>query len=146
MKVLVVGGGGREHALVWKIAQSPLVKKIYCAPGNAGIDKLASCIPIGAAEIDKLLAFARDKKIDLTVVGPEDPLSKGIVDQFEGAGMRIFGASQKAARIESSKSFAKAIMEKYGIPTAKGQTFSSFTSAQEKELLSATPKKWPWMP
>ncbi len=130
MKVLVVGGGGREHALVWKIAQSPLVKKIYCAPGNAGMDKLASCVPIGAAEIDKLLAFARDEKIDLTVVGPEDPLSKGIVDQFEGAGMRIFGASQKAARIESSKSFAKAIMEKYGIPTAKGQTFSSFTSAQ----------------
>ena len=93
MKVLVVGGGGREHALVWKIAQSPLVKKIYCAPGNAGIDKLASCIPIGAAEIDKLLAFARDEKIDLTVVGPEDPLSKGIVDQFEGAGMRIVSSA-----------------------------------------------------
>ncbi|MCB2148109.1 MAG: phosphoribosylamine--glycine ligase [Deltaproteobacteria bacterium] len=130
MNVLVVGGGGREHALVWKIAQSPHVKKIFCAPGNAGMDKLASCVPIGAAEIDKLLAFARDEKIDLTVVGPEDPLSKGIVDQFERAGMRIFGASQKAARIESSKSFAKAIMEKYGIPTAKGQTFSRFAQAQ----------------
>jgi phosphoribosylamine--glycine ligase len=130
MKVLVVGGGGREHALVWKIAQSPRVKKIFCAPGNAGIDRLAKCVPIGAAEIDKLLAFARDEKIDLTVVGPEDPLSKGIVDQFEAAGMRIFGASQKAARIESSKSFAKAIMEKYGIPTAKGQTFTRLAKAQ----------------
>ncbi len=130
MKVLVVGGGGREHALVWKIAQSPRVKKIFCAPGNAGMVKLAKCVPIGAAEIDKLLAFARDEKIDLTVVGPEDPLSKGIVDQFEGAGMRVFGASQKAARIESSKSFAKAIMEKYGIPTAKGRTFTRLAQAQ----------------
>ena len=130
MKVLVVGGGGREHALVWKIAQSPRVKKIFCAPGNAGIAKLAHCVPIGAAEIDKLLAFARDEKIDLTVVGPEDPLSKGIVDQFEAAGMRVFGASQKAARIESSKSFAKAIMEKYGIPTAKGRTFTRLAQAQ----------------
>ena len=130
MKVLVVGGGGREHALVWKIAQSPRVKKIFCAPGNAGIAKLANCVPIGAAEIDKLLAFARDEKIDLTVVGPEDPLSKGIVDQFEAAGMRVFGASQKAARIESSKSFAKAIMEKYGIPTAKGKTFTRLAQAQ----------------
>ena len=130
MKVLVVGGGGREHALVWKIAQSPRVKKIFCAPGNAGMVKLANCVPIGAAEIDKLLAFARDEKIDLTVVGPEDPLSKGIVDQFEAAGMRVFGASQKAARIESSKSFAKAIMEKYGIPTAKGQTFTRLAQAQ----------------
>ncbi len=130
MKVLVVGGGGREHALVWKIAQSPRVKKIFCAPGNAGIAKLANCVPIGAAEIDKLLAFARDEKIDLTVVGPEDPLSKGIVDQFEAAGMRVFGASQKAARIESSKSFAKAIMEKYGIPTATGRTFTRLAQAQ----------------
>lgn len=129
MKVLVVGGGGREHALIWKIAKSPRVKKIFCAPGNAGIAKLATCVPIGAAEIDKLLAFARDEKIDLTVVGPEDPLSRGIVDRFEAAGMRIFGASQKAARIESSKSFAKMIMEKYGIPTAKGQTFTRFSRA-----------------
>jgi phosphoribosylamine--glycine ligase len=130
MKVLVVGGGGREHALVWKIAQSKRVKKIYCAPGNAGIARLAKCVPIGAAEIDKLLSFARDEKIDLTVVGPEDPLSMGIVDQFEAAGLRIFGASQKAARIESSKSFAKAVMEKYGIPTAKGRTFTRLTQAR----------------
>lgn len=130
MKVLVVGGGGREHALVWKIAQSPEVKKIYCAPGNAGIARLADCVSIGAAEIDKLLAFAQDEKIDLTVVGPEDPLSLGIVDRFEAEGLRIFGASQKAARIESSKSFAKAVMEKYGIPTAKGQTFTRLAQAK----------------
>ena len=130
MKVLVIGGGGREHALVWKIAQSPEVKKIYCAPGNAGIARLADCVPIGAAEIDKLMAFAQNEKIDLTVVGPEDPLSMGIVDQFEAAGLRIFGASQKAARIESSKSFAKAIMEKYGVPTAKGQTFTRLAPAK----------------
>ncbi len=130
MKVLVVGGGGREHALVWKIAQSPEVKKIYCAPGNAGIARLADCVPIGAAEIDKLLAFVQDEKIDLTVVGPEDPLSMGIVDQFEAAGLRIFGANQNAARIESSKSFAKMIMEKYGIPTAKGQTFTRLAQAK----------------
>ncbi|PID39404.1 MAG: 5-(carboxyamino)imidazole ribonucleotide mutase [Proteobacteria bacterium] len=130
MKVLVVGGGGREHALVWKIAQSPLVKKIYCAPGNAGMVRLAECVSIAANDIDKLIAFARDESIDLTVVGPEEPLSRGIVDRFEEAGMRICGASQKAARIESSKSFAKAVMEKYGIPTAKGQTFTRFAQAR----------------
>ena len=130
MKVLVVGGGGREHALVWKIAQSKQVKKIFCAPGNAGIAALARCIPIGADEIDKLLAFAQEEKIDLTIVGPEDPLSRGIVDQFEAAGLRIFGASQQAARVESSKSFAKAVMEKYGIPTAKGRTFTRLGPAQ----------------
>ena len=130
MKVLVVGGGGREHALIWKIAQSKGVKKIFCAPGNAGIAKQAKCVPIGADEIEKLLAFAQEEKIDLTIVGPEDPLSKGIVDRFEEAGLRIFGASQKAARIESSKSFAKAVMEKYGIPTAKGQTFTRLPQAQ----------------
>ena len=130
MKVLIVGGGGREHALVWKIAQSPRVKKIYCAPGNAGMVRLAECVPIGATEIDKLLAFAKNVNIDLTIVGPEDPLSQGIVDQFEAAGMRICGASQKAARIESSKSFAKAVMEKYGIPTAQGRTFTRHSQAQ----------------
>ena len=130
MKVLVIGGGGREHALVWKIVQSPLLKKIFCAPGNAGIEKLATCVGITAADIDSLLAFARDEKIDLTVVGPEDPLAGGIVDRFESEGLRIFGASKKAARIESSKSFAKAIMEKYGVPTAKGETFTRYAQAQ----------------
>ena len=130
MKVLVVGGGGREHALCWKISKSPLVTSVYCAPGNAGMVRLAECVPITATDIDKLIAFARDESIDLTVVGPEDPLSQGIVDRFEDAGMRICGASRKAARIESSKSFAKAVMEKYGIPTATGQTFTRFAQAQ----------------
>ena len=130
MKVLVVGGGGREHALVWKISQSPLVKKIFCAPGNAGIAKLAECVPIGAEDVDQLLAFARQQKIDLTVVGPEGPLSVGIVDQFEQVGLRIFGASKKAAAIEASKSFAKHIMTKYGVPTAVGETFTSYKAAE----------------
>lgn len=130
MKVLVVGGGGREHALIWKIKQSRLVKKIYCAPGNAGMTGLAECVPIGAEDIDQLLAFARRQKIDLTVVGPEGALSMGIVDRFEAEGLRIFGADQKAAAIESSKSFAKYIMTKYGVPTAKAETFDSFKPAE----------------
>lgn len=130
MKVLVIGGGGREHALVWKIKQSPLVKKIYCAPGNAGMTGLAECVPIGAEDIDQLLTFARQQKIDLTVVGPEGALSMGIVDRFEEEGLRIFGADQKAAAIESSKSFAKYIMTKYGVPTAKSETFDSFKPAE----------------
>ena len=130
MKVLVVGSGGREHTLAWKIAQSPRVRQVFCAPGNAGIASVATCVPIGADRIDELLAFARTEGIGLTVVGPEDPLSRGIVDAFEGAGMRIFGASQKAAEIESSKSFAKYLMNKYNIATAAGETFTSFKKAQ----------------
>jgi phosphoribosylamine--glycine ligase len=129
MKVLVIGGGGREHALVWKIAQSPKVKKIFCAPGNAGIIGRATCVPISASDIDGLLAFAQKKSIDLTVVGPEDPLSNGITDRFEEAGLRIFGASRKAAAIESSKSFSKDLMLKYGIPTAWGQAFTNHRRA-----------------
>jgi phosphoribosylamine---glycine ligase len=130
MKVLVVGGGGREHAMVWKISQSPRVKKIYCAPGNAGIADLAECVPIDAEDVDQLVAFANRQKIDLTVVGPEGPLSKGIVDRFEKEGLRIFGASRKAAEIESSKTFAKYIMTKYGVPTARGETFTSYKAAE----------------
>ncbi len=130
MKVLVIGGGGREHALVWKISQSPDVKKIFCAPGNAGISTLATGVPISAEDIDALLAFAQKEGIDLTVVGPEAPLSEGIVDRFEANGLRIFGASQKAAQIESSKSFAKTLMLKYGIPTAAGETFTSYKKAE----------------
>ena len=130
MKVLVIGGGGREHALIWKITQSPKVKKVFCAPGNAGIESMATCVPIGAEDIDGLLAFAQKEAIDLTVVGPEAPLSEGIVDTFEAKGLRIFGASQKAAQIESSKSFAKNLMLKYGIPTAAGETFTSFKKAE----------------
>ncbi|MBU4258063.1 MAG: phosphoribosylamine--glycine ligase [Desulfobacteraceae bacterium] len=130
MKVLVIGGGGREHALVWKIAQSPKVKKIYCAPGNAGIAELATCLPINSGDINKLLEFAKKEKIDLTVVGPEDPLCKGIVDIFEKQGLKIFGANQKAAEIESSKSFAKYLLNKYGINTATGETFTSYKKAE----------------
>ncbi|MBC2694218.1 MAG: phosphoribosylamine--glycine ligase [Desulfobacteraceae bacterium] len=129
-KVLVIGGGGREHALVWKIAQSPKVKKIYCAPGNAGIADLATCLPINSGDINKLLEFAQKEKIGLTVVGPEDPLCKGIVDNFEKKGLKVFGANQKAVEIESSKSFAKDLMNKYGINTAAGKTFTSYKKAE----------------
>ncbi len=129
MKILVIGGGGREHALVWKIAQSPRVKKIFCAPGNAGIADLAVCVPIGAEDIDKLLQFAKKESIDLTVVGPEGPLSMGIVDIFQKKGLRIFGVSRKASEIESSKSFAKSLMNQYGIPTAESKIFTRYEKA-----------------
>ncbi|MDL1983687.1 MAG: phosphoribosylamine--glycine ligase [Deltaproteobacteria bacterium] len=131
MKVLIIGGGGREHALVWKIAQSPKVKKIYCAPGNAGIADLATCLPINSGDINKLLEFAKKEKIDLTIVGPEDPLCNGIVDIFEKEGLKVFGANQKAVEIESSKSFAKDLMNKYGINTAAGKTFTSYKKAED---------------
>ncbi len=124
MKILVVGGGGREHALVWKIAQSPLVDTLYCAPGNPGIAQLAECVHIAADEIDALLDFARAEAIDLTVVGPEVPLTLGIVDRFQAAGLEIFGPNRAAARIEGSKSFSKDLMKKYGIPTAAYETFT----------------------
>jgi phosphoribosylamine--glycine ligase len=130
MKVLVVGSGGREHALIWKIAQSPRVKKIYCAPGNAGIADLAVCVPIEADDINKLLEFAKKEKIGLTIVGPEAPLSMGITDLFEKEGLKVFGASMRAAEIESSKSFSKAIMIKYGIPTAEGKVFTNYGRAE----------------
>ena len=129
MKVLVVGSGGREHALVWKMAQSPKVKKLYCAPGNAGIEDLATCLPIGAEDIDALVAFAKEEQIDLTVVGPEAPLTAGITDRLEAEGLKVFGASMKAAAIEASKSFAKDLMTKYGIPTAAGRTFTRYKEA-----------------
>lgn len=124
MKVLVIGSGGREHAIVWKLAQSKKVTQIYSAPGNGGIAQLAECVHIPAENIDQLVAFAKAEKIDLTVVGPEQPLSMGIVDIFEGEGLKIFGPSKAAARIEASKSFAKGLMEKYNIPTARSRTFT----------------------
>ena len=124
MKILVVGGGGREHALVWKIAQSPLVEKIYCAPGNPGIARQAECVAIKADDIDGLLDFARDKAIDLTVVGPEVPLTMGIVDRFREAGLTIFGPDARAARLEGSKVFCKDVMARYGVPTAAYGTFT----------------------
>lgn len=126
MKVLVIGGGGREHALVWKISQSPRVTRVYCAPGNAGIAGEATCVQIGAEDVEGLLKFALAEKIDLTVVGPEAPLTLGIVDKFREAGLRIFGASRKAAELEGSKVLAKELMAKYSIPTAK---YSDFTDS-----------------
>lgn len=129
MKVLVVGGGGREHALVWKIAQSPKVKQIYCAPGNAGIAKLATCVDISAENIKELVDFAESNKIDLTVVGPEAPLVAGIVDEFEKRGMRIFGPNKLAAQIEGSKVFSKELMKKYDIPTAAYEVFDNSDDA-----------------
>jgi len=129
MKILVVGGGGREHALCWKIAQSSLVEKIFCAPGNPGIAELAECIDIAADNIDGLLAFAQGNAIDLTVVGPEVPLTLGIVDTFQAAGLEIFGPSKAAAQLEGSKSFSKDLMAKYGIPTAAYRTFTDHASA-----------------
>ncbi len=128
MKILVIGGGGREHALIWKIRQSPLVKQIFCAPGNAGIAQQAECVAIAADDVEKLLDFARQQQIDLTVVGPELPLTLGIVDRFRAAGLTIFGAGQKAALIEGSKSFSKDLMAKYGVPTA---AYGTFTDAAE---------------
>jgi phosphoribosylamine---glycine ligase len=130
MKILIVGGGGREHALAWKLSQSPRVRQIYCAPGNAGIAALAECVPIQASETDKLLGFALENAVDLTVVGPEGPLSMGIVDMFEEKGLKVFGASKAAARIESSKFFAKSLMNKYGIPTSKGEAFTQYDKAK----------------
>ena len=131
MKVLVVGGGGREHALVWKIAQSPLVKKIYCAPGNPGTAGLAENLPIKADEIGKLLEFAWNERIDLTVVGPEQPLSLGIVDVFENHDLKVFGPSKDAAIIEGSKAFCKDLMQKYNVPTANYGVFTEIAAAEE---------------
>jgi len=123
MKVLVVGSGGREHTLVWKIAQSPKVSKIYCAPGNAGISQKAECVPIKAENISELIRFAEENEIDLTVVGPEAPLTKGIVDEFEKRNLRIFGPSKNASQLEGSKVFAKEIMLEAGVPTGKCEIF-----------------------
>ncbi|OQX60442.1 MAG: 5-(carboxyamino)imidazole ribonucleotide mutase [Desulfococcus sp. 4484_241] len=129
MKVLVIGGGGREHALAFKISQSPRVERVYCAPGNAGIATVAECVPIDAQDNDGLLEFALAEGIDLTVVGPEAPLANGIADLFESAGLKIFGPCRDAARLESSKGYAKEIMVKYGIPTATGRCFVNYDEA-----------------
>ena len=123
MKVLIVGGGGREHVIAWKAAQSPRVTKIYCAPGNAGIAEVAECVPIGAMEFDKLADFAVEHQVDLTIVGMDDPLVGGIVDVFEDRGLRVFGPRKNAAILEGSKAFSKDLMKKYGIPTAAYETF-----------------------
>ncbi len=125
MKVLIVGSGGREHAIAWKVAQSPKVEKIYCAPGNAGIGEIAECVPIGAMEFDKLVAFAKEKEIDLTVIGMDDPLVGGVVDAFEAEGLRVFGPRKNAAILEGSKAFSKDLMKKYHIPTAAYENFNN---------------------
>ncbi|OEU61093.1 MAG: phosphoribosylamine--glycine ligase, partial [Desulfuromonadales bacterium C00003094] len=131
MNVLVIGGGGREHALVWKISQSPLVEKIFCAPGNAGIAELAQCVDFKVDDIEGLLAFAQQQQIGLTVVGPELPLTLGLVDCFREAGLTVFGADKKAAQIEGSKSFSKDLMAKYGVPTAAYGTFTDAEQAKD---------------
>ena len=129
MKILVIGGGGREHALAWKLAQSPQCTKLFCAPGNPGIAKVAECVAIGAEDIASLLKFAREEKIDLTIVGPERPLIAGIVDRFKAAGLRIFGPSQLAAQVEGSKAWAKAVMTHAAVPMAEYRTFQRMADA-----------------
>ena len=131
MRVLVIGGGGREHALVWKIIQSPRVTEVFCAPGNAGTTGIATNIPIQVDQIDQLLQFAQEKEIGLTVVGPEQPLVLGIVDLFQEKGLRIFGPTAKAAELEGSKAFSKNIMKNYGLPTAEYEIFSSYEEARK---------------
>ena len=129
MKILVIGGGGREHALVWKLKQSPAVDQIFCAPGNAGTALIAENVPIAATELQPLLAFAKQNDVDLTVVGPDDPLALGIVDLFARDNLRIFGPTKSAARLESSKIFAKELMRAQKVPTARAQTFSDSQQA-----------------
>lgn len=128
MKVLIVGSGGREHAIATSVAKSPKVDKIYCAPGNAGIGQIAECVPIGAMEFEKLVAFAKEKAIDLTIIGMDDPLVGGVVDAFEAEGLRVFGPRKNAAILEGSKAFSKDLMKKYDIPTA---AYENFDNAEE---------------
>jgi phosphoribosylamine--glycine ligase len=139
MKVLVIGGGGREHAIVWKLRQSRRVDRVYCAPGNAGIAGIAECLDIDPDDFGALLDFVKYEWIDLTVVGPEVPLSKGIVDAFEREGRKILGPTRAAARLESSKAFAKDFMRRHAIPTAEYKTFASYTQAEEYVRLKGTP-------
>ena len=129
MKVLIVGSGGREHAIATSVAKSTRVDKIYCAPGNAGIGQIAECVPIGAMEFDKLVAFAKEKEIDLTIIGMDDPLVGGVVDAFEAEGLRVFGPRKNAAILEGSKAFSKDLMKKYNIPTAAYETFDDADKA-----------------
>ena len=137
MKVLIVGSGGREHAIAWSVAKSSKVEKIYCAPGNAGIAEFAECVPIGAMEFEKLAAFAKENEIDLTIVGMDDPLVGGIVDVFEAEGLRVFGPRKNAAILEGSKAFSKELMQKYGIPTA---AYTTVTSADDARKVLADSK------
>src|SRR5437867_5082386 len=124
MKVLVVGQGGREHALAWKLAQSPMVDGLFAAPGNAGLSRVASCVPIAAGDLPGLADFAERQSIDLTVVGPETPLVAGVADELVARGLRVFGPSRDAARIEGSKSWAKELCERHGIPAPVSRSFT----------------------
>ena len=128
MRVLVVGGGGREHAICWKLAQSSKISKLYCAPGNAGIADVAECVPVGAEDIDGICAWAADNNIDLAVIGPEVPLAMGIVDRLNEAGVKTFGPNAKCAQLEASKSFTKAFLARHNIPTAG---YREFTDKEE---------------
>ena len=130
MKILIIGGGGREHAIAWKLSKSPRVEKIYCAPGNAGIAEIAECVNIGVMEFDRQVAFAKEHGIDLTVVAPDDPLAAGAVDAFEAAGLRAFGPRANAAILEGSKAFSKDLMKKYNIPTAAYGVFHKVDEAK----------------
>lgn len=129
MKVLIVGSGGREHAIALSVLKSPKVDQIYCAPGNAGIGQIAQCVPIRAMEFEKLVAFAKEKTIDLTIIGMDDPLVGGLTDMFEEAGLRVFGPRKNAAILEGSKAFSKDLMKKYQIPTAAYETFDDADKA-----------------
>ena len=128
-KVLVIGSGGREHAIVYQLSRSSQVEHIYCAPGNAGIAQLAECVAIGDTEVEKLLSFAREQKIDLCVVGPEAALAAGVADAFREAGIPVFGHTKAATQIESSKEFAKELMVRYNVPTAAYRTFAEYEEA-----------------
>ncbi len=139
MKVLVIGGGGREHAIVWKLAQSRHVDKIYCAPGNAGIAEIAECIDIGIGDFDELINFVRYEWIDLTIVGPEGPLSMGIADAFQRGGRRILAPAKAAAQLEASKVFSKEFMRKHRIPTAEYKVFSSYLHAEDYVRMKGGP-------
>lgn len=139
MKVLIVGSGGREHVLAWKIAQSPLLKKLYAAPGNAGIGELAECVDLSPENISGLADFAQKEKIDLTIVGPEAPLVAGIVDHFRERGLRIFGPEKESARLEGSKAYAKDLMHKFGVPTAQYETFSTVNEAKHYAIEAEMP-------
>jgi phosphoribosylamine--glycine ligase len=135
MNVLVIGSGGREHALVWKLAQSKRLSSLYCAPGNPGIAAHATCVPLQSGDLRGLLTFALDRKIDLTVVGPEQPLAAGIVDLFESRGLAVFGPSRSAARLEWSKAFAKDFMQRHRIPTAAYRTFTQSDRGEARDYL-----------
>ena len=129
MHVLVVGGGGREHAIVWALSKSPKVTKLSCAPGNAGIAALAQCVPVKATDVEGMVAWARENAVDFVMVAPDDPLALGMVDALEAAGIPAFGPRANAAVIEASKAFSKDLMAKYHIPTARYQTFTELEAA-----------------